>query len=479
MTDSRLNPDFIASLSGIAAFDGLAEALADSAPETSVRLNPRKGAMPDGAATDGDVPWCPGGVYLAGRPAFTFDPALHQGRYYVQDASSMIMHPVIRELSRRLGDGPLTLLDACAAPGGKTLCAIDALPAGSAVVANEYDFRRAAILKENIIKWASPQTAIVSRGDTRRFRKLRPTFDIIIVDAPCSGEGMMRKDATAREQWSPALVAECATRQREILDNLWGALRPGGYLVYSTCTFNLDEDERLIGAFAADNDAEPVTLCLGCELPGVIGAIETGNTQGPGIPALRFLPGRVRGEGLFVSVIQKPGSQAGTPDDSASKKSSKKTARKNGGDRPAPCAREVSAWIGTGGVDLMVRDDTVYGIDSRHTALYRQLDRELDIIHAGTEIATVKGRDAIPAHSLALSPILRADAFGRAEVDRDTALSYLRRDAVTLPDGTPRGYILLTHDSIPLGFVKNLGNRTNNLYPAQWRILSALPRTAE
>lgn len=474
MTGTPLKPDFIASLEGIDAFEGLAEALATTEPEVSVRINPRKGAIPAGAVTDGEVPWCPGGMYLADRPAFTFDPSLHQGRYYVQDASSMIVYPIVSELSRRLGDGPLTLLDACAAPGGKTLCAIDALPSGSAVVANEFDFRRAEILKENIIKWGVPLTAIVSRGDTRRFRRLRQTFDIIIVDAPCSGEGMMRKDATARSQWTPALVAECAARQREILNNVWPALRPGGYLVYSTCTFNTEEDEHIVSAFIAENDALPVSISLDCALPGVAGAIE------PGVEALRFLPGRVRGEGLFVSVMQKPGNQAGTDTESgkSDKKNKGKNKGKNNGSGAVPCARETAAWLADGGAEtnLVMRGDTIYGIPGSHTALYKALDRELDILHAGTEIATVKGRDAIPAHALALSPMLSADAFAHVEIDRDTTLKYLRRDTITLPEGTPRGYILLTHDNVPLGFVKNLGNRSNNLYPAPWRILSAIPR---
>lgn len=473
MTGTPLIPDFLATLEGIAAFKGIAEALASTEPEVSVRLNPRKGALPAGAVTDGEVPWCPGGIYLTDRPAFTFDPALHQGRYYVQDASSMIIYSVVKELSRRLGDGPLTLLDACAAPGGKTLCAMDALPAGSVVVANEFDFRRAEILKENVIKWGSPLTAIVSRGDTRRFRRLRQTFDIIMVDAPCSGEGMMRKDATARSQWTPALVAECAARQREILENMWPALRPGGCLVYSTCTFNAEENERLVSAFIDENDALPVSLTLDCTLPGVTGAIE------PGVEALRFLPGRVRGEGLFVSVMQKPGDQAGTYTESgkSDKKNKGKCKGKNSGAVAVPCARETAAWLADGGAetDLVMRGDTIYGISRRHTTLYQALDRELDIIHAGTETATVKGRDAIPAHALALSPMLSADAFAHVEIDRDTALSYLRREAITLPESTPRGYILLTRDSVPLGFVKNLGNRSNNLYPAPWRILSAIP----
>ena len=308
-----LKPEFIEMLRQTDAevFAGLPEALENTAPETSVRINRGKigvlrelrelGVLGE-LRTDYEVPWSNGtGLYLAERPNFTLMPALHQGLIYVQDASSMALCHIVTRLSQSLGGTPLRLLDACAAPGGKTLCAADSLPEGSLVVANEYDFRRAEILRENVIKWGLP-AAVVSRGDTARFRRLREEFDIVCVDAPCSGEGMMRKDETARSQWSPALVRECAARQDEILGNVWEALRPGGFLVYSTCTFNTVENEEVISRFAADNGAEFVDTGL-TEFPGVLPALK----GFPGVLAARFLPSRLRGEGIFVSVIRKPG----------------------------------------------------------------------------------------------------------------------------------------------------------------------------
>ena len=206
----------------------LADTLREGEPAVSVRLNNGKPSdisalFPD---SDGKVPWCPSGFYLSERPSFTLDPAFHQGRYYVQEASSMFHRHVVESLVKP--GMPVSLLDACAAPGGKTTAAIDALPVGSVVVANEYVPARAAILRENAIKWGFPGI-IVTRGDTRDLGKLRDSFAMFIADVPCSGEGMMRKDPDAVAQWSEDLIEECADRQWEIVGNLWNTLRPGGY----------------------------------------------------------------------------------------------------------------------------------------------------------------------------------------------------------------------------------------------------------
>lgn len=463
MPECDLNPEFVASLTH-PAFDGLARTLADTPATLSVRLNPNKGLTPDhfADAADTPVPWAAGGLYLKKRPSFTFDPALHQGAYYVQDAASMAAGTIIARLADRLDNAPLTIIDACAAPGGKTLCIADAAPAGSMVVANEFDFRRAEILKENVDKWGSPTPVVVSRGDTRRFRKLKAIADIALVDAPCSGEGMMRKDATARSQWSPALVADCCCRQREILENIWPAVRPGGFLVYSTCTFNLAENENLIGDFAADHDAEFVDLP---PLPDTTGNSPVASLL-PEVTALRFIPGKTRSEGLFISVIRKPGNQAGkTADTPRKNKNTRKTPPIAGISRPA-------AWIAGSDVEIIRRADTLHALPPAHIKTLQQLERELDIISIGTEIATIKGNDFIPSQALATSAIIAADAFGRIETDTDTALAYLRRDTVTLPADAPAGFVMLTHRGLPLGFVKNLGNRCNNLYPQAWRIHS-------
>lgn len=470
-----LKPEFIEMLRQTDAevFAGLPEALENTAPETSVRINRGKigvlrelrelGVLGELRA-DSPVPWSNGsGLYLAERPNFTLMPALHQGLIYVQDASSMALCHIVTRLSQSLGDTPLRLLDACAAPGGKTLCAADSLPEGSLVVANEYDFRRAEILRENVIKWGLP-AAVVSRGDTMRFRRLREEFDIVCVDAPCSGEGMMRKDETARSQWSPALVRECAARQDEILGNVWEALRPGGFLVYSTCTFNAVENEEVISRFAADNGAEFVDTGL-TEFPGVLPALK-GFT---GVLAARFLPSRLRGEGIFVSVIRKPG--VWSPHPAALPVSGARTKKKDRRQTsPQPDLRTFEPQLKGEPAVFEMAGDSVRALPARHASFIHTLEKELQTIHAGTELATLKGRDTIPSHTLAMSRDLAPGAFPTVELTLADALTYLRREAVTLPSTAPRGYVLLTHAGHPLGFAKNLGSRANNLYPATWRI---------
>lgn len=433
------------------AFDGLADALATTAPETSVRVNVTKGVtVPDGVDI---VPWCTQGFYLAERPEFTFDPALHQGLYYVQDASSMVMRRIAGLLS---GGRPLRWFDACAAPGGKTTAIIDALPADSLLVANEYDPRRARALVENLERWGAPNV-IVTRGDTDQFARVRDFFDVVSVDAPCSGEGMMRKEAVAVSQWSEALVRDCAALQREILDNVWPTLRPGGYLVYSTCTFNTVEDEDVLAYLAEEYGAEAVDP--GELPPGVTGAVK-------GImPAMRFLPSRLRGEGLFLGIVRKPDGQ-----------SQPLRVKSKGTKTPRLCIPK--GWIKEdfAPVDLGNANE-LWAMPRGMIADFESLKAALPpstIIAAGVNVAEVKGHDMVPRQALATSTALKPDAFARVPVDYAQAIAFLRGEALQLPSVAPRGFVLLqTSDGTPLGFVKNLGKRANNLLPDKRRILSA------
>lgn len=468
-----LKPEFLKMIASLddGRFASLAETLTETVPEVSVRLNPRKLSLAGGTPFPGEpVPWCGGGIYLSERPKFTFDPALHQGVYYVQDASSMIMGAVAAELSRRLAGGPLLWLDACAAPGGKTTAALDALPSGSLVVANEFDYGRAEILAENVAKWGSPYT-VVTRGDTARFRSVGEVFDVVAVDAPCSGEGMMRKDATARQQWSAALVEECVARQKEILSNVWDALRPGGYLVYSTCTFNTRENEEMVEWLCGEYEAEPVDMEFPFAVDGAVGS---------SLPALRFIPGRVRGEGLFLAVVRKPGQwepRERCADNAASRRERKGAGKRKGGGKAPEIPSEVRAWITPGereNFPLTATENGLRAFPAQWSDLLSLFLKKLQVISAGTELAETRGHDVVPSQALALSTLLDADAFPRVETDRETALAYLRREAVALPRETPRGFVLLTYGGRPLGFVKNLGNRANNLYPKEWRIKSIL-----
>lgn len=468
--------------------DGLVDCLEQTAPEVAVRINRRKlraAGVPDDwlpeVCRGGErVAWWPEGYLLPERPDFTHDPAMHQGLYYVQDASSMITAHVVGALSARLGGAPLLMLDACAAPGGKSTAALDALPEGSMLVANEFDFRRASILAENIQKWGCPAVA-VSRGDTARFRRLPELFDIVAADAPCSGEGMMRKDAQACAQWSERLVDECAARQWKIVENLWETLAPGGFFIYSTCTFNTRENERIADRMIADFGAEPVAI----HLPEDSGIVVDGQR------CMRFLPTRLRGEGLFMAILRKPGEwtpalgrhTASTP------RSEKKKSRNRGsvaehqpGGRPSPKTPDLASlcapWV-RGDYDFLLRGEAIYARPAAFSHIYDLLDSHLDLLLPGLEVAAIKGRTAVPSQPLALTTALKSTEapFPTAEVDLDLALSYLRRESLPGFPDSPRGPLLLTFRPqglaapLPLGFVNNLGSRANNLYPTPWRIL--------
>lgn len=471
MPEVSLPDAFVDSLSELGDKAGVLREALLTAPSVSIRENRRK-PSPDYASIDidGVVPWCAAGRYLSSRPSFTLDPAMHQGRYYVQDASSMFLSHVVNTL---VGDSaaPLLALDACAAPGGKTTALIDALPDGSVVVANEYVPKRAAILKENIIKWGYPGV-VVTRDDTARIARACRDFDVVVADVPCSGEGMMRKDKTAVEQWSPALVDECVARQREIVANLWDAVAPGGYLIYSTCTFNRKENELMVEHMVRDLGAESVRI-----------PVEPDWNITPGVDTschcYRFLPGLTRGEGLFMAVLRKPGeAERGK---GLACRGGKKPAGKKASRRPSAAAavnvRDVAAaaakWLSRdGGYELTVDEGRVNAVPGNMSALSCALSERLNVIHHGVCVGEIKGGAIIPSQSLAMSQALSIDAFPRVELSREAALDYLRREALTLPDGTPKGFVLVCYESYPLGFVKNLGSRANNLYPSEWRVLT-------
>ena len=442
------------------AVDKLIDALSNGTPSISVRSNRAKAFFPEDAVRE--VQWCDRGRYLDSRPIFTLMPQLHQGRFYVQDASSMFITEAVRQIVNLTGNVPLTVMDACAAPGGKTTAIIDTLPEGSLVVANEYDRRRASILKENLTKWGYPNV-LISTGDTNQYARVRDTFDIIAIDAPCSGEGMMRKEEMAVDQWSPGLVDECSRLQREIISNLWDAIKPGGYLIYSTCTFNTRENEENVKWIIDKFDCTSVDL----DIARFDGIIKT--DAGKNVSCYRFLPGLIEGEGLFMSVIQKAGELKLDIDQSDSKRDKKST------DKPKLPTDVLSKWIKREfNLIFTLSDDStsIEAISREGETLLKKLKKSgVKSITRLLTVASIKGKDLIPDHALAMSEVLDPDAFPHQEVDLNQALDYLRREAITVAPDQPRGYILLTFENHPLGFVKNIGNRTNNLYPQNWRIL--------
>lgn len=422
--------EFIAQSLGEDAAGRLIEGLGQE-PPVSVRANPAKISAAElrehfGYLAGDAVEWSEDAFYLRERPSFTLDPLFHAGAYYVQEASSMYVGHLLRGL---IADGPAgcRILDLCAAPGGKSTDAASLLGANDLLVSNEVIGSRASILAENMAKWGFPGT-VVTNSDPVAFASLKDFFDIVLVDAPCSGEGMFRKDERAAAEWSPETVNLCAARQRRILADVWPALREGGHIIYSTCTFNRFEDEENAAWIATE---------LGAELIG----------------QRHFLPGRDRGEGFFCALLRKAGDKPHSPATSLSAKR-----------LPSPADDLLEE-----GFRPLVKGTLIKAIPDALSGAIQLLESKLRVIRSGVAVAQLKGRDLIPEADLALSTAYRRCSFPELELDRATALKFLAREPFVL-EGMPKGFFLLTHKNLPLGFVKNLGNRCNNLLPASRRI---------
>lgn len=433
------------------------EAIASASP-TSIRRNPLKPTtdIPLGQA----VPWCETGCYLDQRPLFTFDPLFHAGSYYVQEASSMFVDFIIRKLIT----APSTVLDLCAAPGGKSTLTLSALPKGSVLIANEIVRQRANILAENITKWGNPNT-IVTNNSSSDFQALSAMFDLIICDAPCSGEGMFRKDPQSIEEWSNSNVAMCQNRQREILANIWQCLKPGGLLIYSTCTYNTQENEENVAWAMEELGAEPIALDIPSDWN-----ISDSKLNNSKFKTYRFFPHKTKGEGFFASVMRKGEHSDDDAFTSHRNKEHKRNAENRKG-KELPLPKELKLWLNHPEQYTFKSTPTSYSaFPSQHIQLLEQALSKLKVIHYGITLANIKGKTIIPAHSLAMSTSLDESAFPSAELSEQQALSYLRTEVIVLPPSVPTGYVLLKYKGQPLGFAKNIGNRANNLYPAEWRI---------
>lgn len=421
-------------------------------PETSLRLNVRKRPEALPYAVEKDVEWCKSGYFLPERPNFTLNPLMHAGAFYVQDASSMVYESIVLSLFQ---DKPVKVCDLCAAPGGKTTAILNALPDGSTMLANEFISSRAKILAENLCKYGYPET-VVTNSDTARLSKMKERFNLVAVDAPCSGEGMMRKDDTARSQWSEGLVRQCAALQKEILENAVEMVALGGYLIYSTCTFNTIEDEDNAKWLAETFGLESINTGLAGKY-GIQGQVK-GDIQ-----CLRFMPGFTRGEGLFLAVFRKPDDATGSIRRSKDKK--KKRGKEKADQRIMDLAR---SWI-AGDFEIINHDGHLLALTPSTAELLEDITEGVRIISAGIEIGEIKGKDLIPAHALSMSTVMR-NPFPEVSLSTDNALRYLAREAIPLPEETPKGYVTVTYDGHTLGFLKNLGNRSNNLYPQEYRI---------
>ncbi|MCX2739373.1 methyltransferase RsmF C-terminal domain-like protein [Pontibacter anaerobius] len=425
-------------------------------PPVSIRLNKTKAEATMGLQP---VPWAEAGFYLPQRPLFTLDPAIHTGAYYVQEASSMFVEQALRQAINL--EEPLQVLDLCGAPGGKSTHLASLISQDSLLVSNEVIRSRANILAENVAKWGSGNVLVTS-NDPRDFGRLPSFFDVMVVDAPCSGEGMFRKDPQAVGEWSEENVNLCAQRQQRILMDVWEALKPGGVLIYSTCTWNEQENEQNIAWLSEQEGAESIKLQLQPDW-GMLA------TQFKGVEGYRFYPHRVQGEGFFMAVVRKAGSEEAVSHGKSRKKKYKLTAA---GKKERAL---VENWLLEPEKYIFLQHGEV--ISALPANLFEAADevyQNLYVIYAGTELAEIKGKKLKPLQGLALSQHLHKDAFQVADLDLERALRYLRKEDISL--GTNgNNWLLLQYKGLPLGWAKQIGNRLNNYYPKEWRIRMELP----
>ncbi len=443
-------------------------------PVTSLRYNPAKpGAnFPEGRP----IPWCAEGIYLAERPKFFLDPLIYTGAYYVQEASSMLIAQCL-DFSR-----DQVVLDLCAAPGGKSTLIASKLSPDSFLVSNEIVGSRSRALVDNLSRWGKPNT-MVTVNHPRDFSQLRHTFDTIVIDAPCSGEGMFRKDPKVIGTWTPGIVRNCALRQKEILGQVMNALKPGGRLVYSTCTYNPTENEAIIKWVL--NHEPGVFRILPLEFPQEWG-LTPGNTDGyPPEMAHTYhcYPHKVEGEGFYFACLEKlrPGRDFAM---SPSRKRKQKRHSRNHRDDDKPERRKVELGkterkiaatylSGSDDLDFLVRKEGFDAVEPKFTELVEKLGEHLRVAKAGVRVGTVMNRKFIPDHDLALSE-QTPDDVPKIEVDANTALRYMKRESLVLEVGEVRDWAILTYQGRQLGWVKVLDNRVNNHLPKELRLRAGI-----
>ncbi|RAJ00316.1 16S rRNA C967 or C1407 C5-methylase (RsmB/RsmF family) [Chitinophaga skermanii] len=450
------------SLQNLPGYDATSFIAVHNSPErvTSIRLNPFKisnssaqnrvlGQFAPIEATS--IPWCPGAFYLSERPSFTFDPNFHAGAYYVQEASSMFLahafnHTV--DTSQRL-----MVLDLCAAPGGKSTVLQSCINKESLLVANEVIKTRAALLADNLTKWGTANT-MVTNNDPRDFAKLDGFFDVMVVDAPCSGSGLFRRDPNAIQEWSEDNVVLCSQRQQRILADALPALKENGVLIYATCSYSFAEDEAIVDWLIEEFDMESLPV----PIEDAWGIVHS-STPKQGAAAYRFYPGKVKGEGLFMACLRK----------------------KSGGDYYAknkPALTYVSkqdtarmeAWLQPGAeMSFIQHQSDVIIFPQSLTNEFAIIQKNLYLKKAGINAGQLTAKELIPSHQLALANCL-ANNIPSVQLSKEDALKYLRRDDLQVQSNL-KGWALMQYEELNLGWAKILPNRINNYYPKELRIL--------
>lgn len=457
---AHIPPALLRSLQQATGYNEAAFCAAHNEPAVpSYRINPFKnfgGISFHEQATP--IPWCRHGFMLKDRPQFIFDPIFHAGGYYVQEASSMFLEQAIKQ---HAPDTPLSVLDLCAAPGGKSTHLLSLLPANSVLISNEAIRTRTGPLAENITKWGVNNVA-VTQNDPADFGTLSNTFDIILTDAPCSGSGLFRKDAAAADEWSEANVQLCSQRQKRIVADVWPALKPGGLFIYATCSYSPEENEQVCDWLMQEFNAE--SLSINTEAGWGVTEIYTERKA----YAYRFWPHSAKGEGFFLACFRK------NDEYSEPKYFSEKRGRNN---FFAPLGKNdhsrLPEWTRKDD-ELFLQGEYIIALPAQLTQLLQQIQPALNIRMAGCTLGKLTPKEWIPDHALAVN-IRSGDATQFAGLDLDNALRFLKKVQFD-PGCSEKGWYLARFKQYNLGWFKHLGNRVNNYYPAQQRILKDLPK---
>jgi 16S rRNA C967 or C1407 C5-methylase (RsmB/RsmF family)/NOL1/NOP2/fmu family ribosome biogenesis protein len=415
-------------------------------PPVSIRINPGKN-HPEISQV---VPWSQYGRYLNARPTFTLDPTFHAGAYYVQEASSMFLEQAF--VQHVPPTSRLRVLDLCASPGGKSTHILSLINEECLLVSNEVIRSRVNPLLENVQKWGYHNT-VITNNDASDFQALPGFFDVIVVDAPCSGEGLFRKDPGAMLEWSERNAELCSARQKRILEDVWPALKQNGILVYSTCTYNACENELNLLSFAETHGVEFLAL----NVPEHWNVTEIQNNP---VTGYQLFPHKVSGEGFFLSVMRKT-----EPQQEISVRQTTKAFS-----YPAKSTtEEVRNWVIPGDYNFIQRNETIQLLPASHFESIGLITQKLRVFYSGIFMAVKKHDKLIPDHTLALAVLLNKNRFHAVELDESDAIRYLRKDNLTISTDQ-KGFALATYKNLPIGWMNVLAGRINNLYPSEWRI---------
>lgn len=409
---------------------------------TSLRVNPAKWDQSVGLEK---VPWADHGYYLKARPNFTCDPLFHAGAYYVQEPSSMVIGYILKELLQKLPEEAV-VLDLCAAPGGKSTDLAAGLRPGDVLLSNEVIHSRARILKENVNKWGAT-SHWVSSNDPEDFGHLPGLFDLMLIDAPCSGEGLFRKDPEAMKEWSPEAVAHCQKRQQRILEDAWDSLATDGFLIYATCTYNRSENEEVLQWLIENHEVVPITV--------TVESFGFKVFEQDGFPLYKAFPHQVKGEGFSFFVIQKKD----PVDPIVPKHKRKKDQRRR---------MSVDDYLLDPEDEGLVVDEVLYY--TSNLPLRDLVSDRLNLVRSGMRIGAFKKNKLIPDHELAMFQGYK-DQYPVIDLNYEQAISFLKKEPFDLPT-SERGFNMLQYRHVNLGFVNHLGNRFNSLLPSGYRIHS-------